>query len=82
MYFIAVYIYPPEEYFIEGEGRVLEMSQEMYEMLEAVYTSEHYTPDPAAASSTSSRLTVWCQLAAPWLFPSPRSPVTWRTLQW
>ena len=28
---------------------MLEMSQEMYEMLEAVYTSEHYTPDPAAA---------------------------------
>ena len=45
---LKVYIYPPEHYVLEDEA-VLEMSEEMFEILETVFNSDYYTPDPDQA---------------------------------
>lgn len=45
---LKVYIYPPEHYVLEDEP-VLEMSEEMFEILETVFNSDYYTPDPDQA---------------------------------
>ena len=46
---LKVYIYPPRSYVNEEGEAVLEMSEEWFQMLSAVYHSEYYTPDPLSA---------------------------------
>ena len=46
---LKVYIYPPRSYVREDGKGVLEMSEEWFQMLSAVYHSDYYTPDPQAA---------------------------------
>ena len=46
---LKVYIYPPQSYVREDGESVLEMSEEFYQMLSAVYHSDYYTADPRAA---------------------------------
>jgi len=46
---LKVYVYPPVEYYTPTGKPVLEMSEEYYEMLEAIYVSDFYTSDPENA---------------------------------
>ena len=46
---LKVYIYPPTSYVREGGEPVLEMSEEWFQMMSAVYSSQYYTAEPDRA---------------------------------
>merc|ERR1719319_1584681 len=46
---LKVYIYPPALWVTASGEEISPMSTEYYSMLEAIYSSPYYTPDPSSA---------------------------------